>query len=94
MAHTPQHSENPYLFEEEAQIPAKIWELLRRNECFQKTVFRLEELDKQPRNSAGPGEPSPTVIGMEMVENLKEHHIFATIALQWLVPEAAREGAT
>ena len=44
MAHAPQNLQNPCLLDENEQIPAKIWELLRRNENFRADVARLTKL--------------------------------------------------
>jgi hypothetical protein len=57
MAHLPQHAQNPCSLDRNEQVPAKIWELLRRNERFKKAVTRLKVLDKRapltPENSYG-----------------------------------------
>ena len=49
MAHTPQHPDNPCSLDENEETPAKIWELLRRNNDFQTQAQRLRELDEQAR---------------------------------------------
>jgi len=41
MPHATQHAHNPCSLDENEQIPAKIWELLRRNESFRSDVARL-----------------------------------------------------
>lgn len=48
MAHLPQHPDNPYnpSLPEAERIPAKLWELLRRNEKFQRAVTKLQGLDE------------------------------------------------
>jgi hypothetical protein len=53
MAYTPQHPENPCRSElsEAEQVPAKLWELLRRNERFQKAFSRLVQLDTRAEAS-------------------------------------------
>lgn len=52
MAHEPQHRDNPYRpdLAEAERVPAKIWELLRRNDCFKKAVERLSVLDGRVRD--------------------------------------------
>jgi hypothetical protein len=87
MAHAPQHPDNPCSLGENEQTPAKIWELLRRNDRFKKAVARLEELDKRPRPKDDSVNRSPREVGLAMVGRLGELHRFAAVALQWLVPE-------
>jgi hypothetical protein len=49
MAHTPQHPHNPCLLKEHEQIPAKIWELLRRNQKISRAVNKLQKLDSDEK---------------------------------------------
>jgi len=42
MADSPQHLHNPCLLDTNEQTPAKVWELLRRNNAFRYVVERLE----------------------------------------------------
>ncbi len=51
MTHKPQHSHNPCALPDNQQTPAKIWELLRRNEKFQRSVARLDLLDARVRKA-------------------------------------------
>lgn len=76
MRHKPRNELNPYLLDEAERTSAKIWELLRRNACFQKAVARLQKLDKRP-----------SLDGRAMVNRLYTIHGFAGIAIQWLVPQ-------
>jgi hypothetical protein len=72
MPHATQQLHNPCSLDENEQIPAKIWELLRRNAAFRDTVQRLRELDAQESEyRTKPG----------------QNHSSAGVALQWLVPE-------
>jgi len=87
MAHAPQHAHNPCSLDENEQNPAKIWELLRRNDRFKKAVARLEELDKRPRLENDSLNRNPRAVGLAMVHRLGEIHAFAAEAIQWLVPE-------
>jgi len=87
MAYTPKHPHNPCLLGENEQTPAKIWELLRRNDRFKKAVARLEELDQRPRLEGDSPTRRPREVGLAMVNRLGEIHGFAGVAIQWLVPE-------
>jgi hypothetical protein len=87
MAHAPQHAYNPCSLDENEQNPAKIWELLRRNDRFKKAVARLEELDKRPRLENDSLNRNPRAVSLAMVHRLGEIHAFAAEAIQWLVPE-------
>jgi hypothetical protein len=90
MANAPQHPGNPCLLKENEQIAAKIWELLRRNDVFRAEVQKLRELDaKERENHAKTGEyhGSAWHDSWQLVENARESHPFAGVALQWLVPE-------
>lgn len=87
MAHAPQHPHNPCSLADNEQTPAKIWEMLRRNDRFRKAVARLEVLDKRPRTEDDSPQRRPREIGLAMVDRLGEIHGFAGAAIQWLVPE-------
>lgn len=87
MAHAPQHPHNPCSLDGNDRIPAKIWELLRRNDRFKKAVARLEELDNRPRLENDNVNRSSRAVGLAMVHRLGEIHAFAAEAIQWLVPE-------
>lgn len=87
MAHAPQHLHNPCLLDENQQTPAKVWELLRRNDRFKKVVARLKALDQRPRVADDGSQRRPREIGLAMVRRLGELHCFAGVALQWLMPE-------
>src|SRR5256885_1787323 len=87
MAHAPQHAHSPCSLDQNEQVPAKIWELLRCNDRFKKAVARLEELDKRPRLEDGNTKRRPSEVGLAMVGRLGELHEFAGVAIQWLVPE-------
>lgn len=87
MSYTPQHDQNPFLLNEAEAVPAKIWELLRRNVGFQKVVARLKAIDaRTPGQLEHPGR-CPHEIGIAMMRRLAERHGFGHVALQWLVPE-------
>jgi len=90
MPHATQHLHNPCSLDEYEQIPAKIWELLRRNAAFRDTVQRLRELDAQEseyRTKPGQYHGPAWQESWEVVERVSECHSFAGVALQWLVPE-------
>ncbi len=87
MAHAPQHPQNPCSLDENQQTPAKVWELLRRNDRFKMAVARIEDLDRRPRMADVGLQRRPREIGLAMVRRLGELHSFAGVALQWLVPE-------
>ena len=63
---------------------SKLWELLRRNHCFRKSVARLQDLDAQARR-ADTADGSRWV-GERMVDRFHELNRFAAEALRWLVP--------
>ena len=86
MAHAPQHPHNPCSLDKNQQTPAKVRELLRRNDRFKKAVARLEDLDKRHRVADDGLQRRPREIGLAMVRRLGELHSFAGVALQWLVP--------
>jgi len=87
MAHAPQHPDNPCSLVENEQIPAKIWELLRRNDSFKKATARLKALDARPSLEADSTKRRPREVGLAMIRRLSELHSFSAVALQWLVPE-------
>jgi hypothetical protein len=90
MPHATQQLHNPCSLDENEQIPAKIWELLRRNAAFRDTVQRLRELDAQEseyRTKPGQYHGSAWQKSWELVEKVSENHSSAGVALQWLVPE-------
>lgn len=90
MAHAPQNLQNPCLLDENEQIPAKIWELLRRNENFRADVARLTKLDAKERNNwkkTGKYHGPAWQKSWRLVERIEAQHPFAGVALQWLVPE-------
>jgi hypothetical protein len=86
MAHTPQHPENPCRasLPESEQTPAKIWELLRRNDKFKRAVTKLQNLDTLEKTGHVHGLGR---VSWRIVHTLKKHHEVAGHALQWLVPE-------
>ena len=87
MAHEPQHPDNPCRasLPEAELIPAKIWELLRRNEKFHRAVRKLQSLDRvaKSQRTIGPA----WFAANRLVKALKIHHDFAGYALAWLVPD-------
>ena len=90
MAHAPQHPHNPCSLDENEQIPAKIWELLRRNDAFLADVQRLSKLDAKERNDCektGKYHGAAWQKSWRLVEHVEARHPFAGVALQWLVPE-------
>jgi len=92
MSHEPQHPDSPCSpnLSETERAPAKIWELLRRNYTFKKTVAHLIELDGLVRataNAKGGGSYEARVRADHLIKAVEEHNTFAAVALQWLVPE-------
>src|SRR5208282_5319094 len=75
---------NPCDAPDEEQIPAKIWELLRRNFDFKKTVQQLLELDKIARATERRGPEWKQSCGI--IAKPEISHPLAALALQWLVP--------
>jgi hypothetical protein len=67
------------------RIPAKIWELLRRNEKFGRAVRKLQQLDRAAKEQGKIGQEWFAADGL--VKTLKCHHEFAGYALEWLVPD-------
>jgi hypothetical protein len=81
---------NPCSLKGGEQIPAKIWELLRRNDRFRAEVERLRKLDAQERAvKAHPGNSRGTAWdeSWTLVKDAENCHPFAHPALLWLVPE-------
>lgn len=72
---------------ETERTPAKIWEMLRRNDRFRKAVARLEELDRRSALVEASHNRRPREVGLAMVGILGKNHGFAGAAIQWLVPE-------
>lgn len=90
MAQPLSQSHNPGLLDENEQIPAKIWELLRRNQAFRSDVQRLAELDAKERNNwekTGTYHGAAWQKSYRLVKRIGASHPFAGVALQWLVPE-------
>jgi hypothetical protein len=90
MPHTAQHPHNPCSLDENDQVPAKIWELLRHNDTFRADVQRLSKLDTEERNNrakTGEHHGSAWVESWQLLESIKERHPFAGVALEWLVPD-------
>jgi hypothetical protein len=87
MAHEPQHPDNPCRasLPDAERIPAKIWELLRRNEKFGRAVRKLQQLDRAAKEQGKIGQV--WFAADSLVKALKSHHDFAGYALEWLVPE-------
>jgi hypothetical protein len=89
----PQPPFNPCSLKVEGeQIPAKIWELLRRNDRFRRAVRRLTDLDTQVAHlsKAEPRCAHPAWrAAFQMIKALSRagRHPFAACALEWLVPE-------
>ena len=82
MAHEPQHPDNPCRasLPEAEQTPAKIWELLRRNEKFRRAVVKLQSLDNAAKAERKIGPAWFAADGL--VKTLKRHHEFAGCALE------------
>jgi len=81
---------NPCSLDENEQIPAKIWELLRRNRDFRDAAERLTKLDAKERNDCeeiGKYHGEAWQKSWRLVKRAAAHHPFAGVALQWLVPE-------
>lgn len=87
MAHAPKHPHNPCSLADDERTPAKIWEMLRRNDRFKKAVARLEELDKRSCVENECRRRNSREVGLAMVDHLGDIHNFAGVAIQWLVPE-------
>lgn len=85
---------------ERETLPAKIWELLRRNSGFKKTVARLKELRrrlpsqnqkvKRSKQSSQPsikGISSTHQIIRQILTNLSQRNKYAFTALEWIFPD-------
>ena len=86
MAHAPLHPHNPCSLDGNEQTPAKIWELMRRNDRFKKAVARFKDIDQRLR-LVGCWRRCPHDVALVMVERLGTNHRFAGDAIEWLVPE-------
>jgi hypothetical protein len=81
---------NPCLLGENQRNPAKIWELLRRNDAFGRVVRRLAVLDEQAKENF---EKTRQYHGdawsrsWRLLKGVNAQNSFAGTALQWLVPE-------
>jgi hypothetical protein len=84
MAHTPQHPQNPCSLNENEQTPAKIWELLRRNQKIGRAVNKLQKLDSDEKANQFYGFKR---VSYRIIQALQQHADFVAVALQWLVPE-------
>lgn len=81
---------NPCSLAEAELIPAKIWELLRRNTSFRADVERLRKLDDKERATyaeSGKYHGFAWKKSCALVRKAGRHHPFARVALKWLVPE-------
>jgi len=87
MPHKPEHPDNPYRpdFQEAEHVPAKVWELLRRNEKFRRALDKLRRLDDEAKTAGVGGQA--WLSARALVAKLKQHHDFAGHALEWLIPE-------
>ncbi len=85
MAKIVQSPLNPCSLDENEQIPAKIWELLRRNTEFKQAVERLRNLDRKARETNR--SDSEWKESCDIIADLKNSNPLAALALQWLVPE-------
>lgn len=70
---------------DDEQIPAKIWELLRRNSEFKQAVERLRSLDLKAHETKRSG--SEWKESSRLIADLENPNPLAALALQWLVPE-------
>ena len=90
MKHEPLKPFNPCRLGESEQLPAKIWELLRRNARFRENVDKLVKLDAKEqtyRLRNGNYHGVAWEKSMLLLEQVSDRHPFAGVALQWLVPE-------
>jgi hypothetical protein len=81
---------NPCSLEENEQIPAKIWELLRRNTQFRTVAQRLISLDAKEKDNherTGNYHGAAWQRSWHLLKRIERQHQFASVALQWLVPE-------
>lgn len=68
-------------------IPAKLWELLRRNAAFQEAFARLLAYDQKSRKSKHYPNSEWQKRAEVLLRRCAQNNSFAAIALQWLVPE-------
>src|ERR1041385_61750 len=90
MAQATQRILDPAFLDDDEQSPAKIWELLRRNDKFRSAVMRLARLDakdKENHTKTGKYHGPAWEKSCRQIETAMEQHSFAGVALQWLVPE-------
>jgi|GEM_PF-2254519 len=91
MAEATEHPFNPCCdVPVDEQIPAKIWELLRRNVAFRKRVAQLRRLDEIERSVHQQGKGyhgSAWEKSCALLRKVKPVHPFAHVAFMWLVPE-------
>jgi len=84
----------------QAHLPAKIWELLRRNSGFNKTITRLKELlrnlHSNGRKIKHPRKPvQPVLTGIsathqpirQILTNFSQRNKYAFTALEWIFPD-------
>lgn len=85
---------------ERETLPAKIWELLRRNSGFKKTIARLKELrrrlpsqNQKVKRSMQSSQPSTKGISSthqtirQIITNLSQRNKYAFTALEWILPD-------
>lgn len=90
MTRSPHPLFNPCLLDEDEQLPAKLWELLRCNEVFRAEVQRLIKLDTKERDDCRETKKYHGKAwnqSFRLVDQVSRLHPFAGVALQWLVPE-------
>ena len=87
MAHTPQHCDNPCGLQQCEQVPAKIWELLRRNPKFTRVLTVLQSLDARCRVEDPHGGRPLWTNSYHLVQAVARRNPFAGVALEYLVPE-------
>ena len=78
---------NPCTLNGDELIPAKIWELLRRNPRFQRSVGWLLTLDGRARKSERHRDSREWNASWSLVRGIQARNPFAGTALQWLVPD-------
>ena len=81
---------NPaFITSDNERPPAQIWELLRRNNAFKTVAQQLSRLhDCLSGRSASPGDRDSALNeGKQLVDNARDKHPFASVALQWLSPD-------
>ncbi len=87
MKYPPKHPDNPCHLSEQEQVPAKVWELLRRNEAFRRRVACLKRLDHRARTNDPPPQRAAWHAALRRTQLTDQQHEFAGVALKWLVPE-------